>query len=591
MDIRFLATAVMTFAVMTGCSSMAPKDGGTIGAMEEALKPEPKPGTPVAPQLPPPAVSHALLPPMDLSAASTLSRRETRFDINVTETPAREFFMGLVDGTPYNMVVHPTVTGNISLSLKNVTIPEVMEVLQQVYGYEFRSSRSGYQVMPARLQSRIFQVNYLNLQRVGLSHTRVSSGQISDVNSDDNNNRNSSANSSNKNNRRGKGDGLISGSQINTRSESNFWGELTVALNALVGQGEGRAVVVMPQSGVVVVRAMPSEIREVEDYLRATDNIMHRQVILEAKILEVELNDGYEAGINWAQLISINGNKLGLGQSNGGNIFGETRARKDIPTGGITDPTLPPPVDFVDFKAFGGFFGAVLRTGNFMAFIELLGLQGNVQVLSSPRISTVNNQKAVIKVGTDEFFVTDVSSDNFDSVGGVTNRVSNDITLTPFFSGIALDVTPQVDGDGRVTLHIHPTVSDVQDQEKKIDLGDNTVVLPLAKSTVRESDSIVYAESGQLVVIGGLMQDVRSEKIASTPWLGDLPGIGALFRHTQQGAVKSELVILLRPTVVDSQDVWKGQVTESGDRVRGLDRGFHFGGRPDVFGNLGEKRL
>ena len=578
-----LFSVFMTLMVLTGCSSMEPKDGGTISAMEEALDPEPRASAPAAPTLPPPAVSSALLPPMELGAAGAAGRRETRFDINVTETPAREFFMGLVDGTPYNMVVHPTVTGNISLSLKNITIPEVMEVLQQVYGYEFRSSRSGYQVMPARLQSRIFQVNYLNLQRVGRSHTRVSSGQISDVNS--------GSGGSSSNDQSGTSGGLISGSQINTESTSDFWGELTVALNALVGQGEGRAVVVMPQSGVVVIRAMPAEIREVEDYLRATDNIMHRQVILEAKILEVELNDGYEAGINWAKMISVNGNKLGLGQSNGGNIFGDTRARKDIPTGGISDPKQPPPLDFVDFKAFGGFFGAVMNTGNFMAFIELLGLQGNVQVLSSPRISTVNNQKAVIKVGTDEFFVTDVSSDNYDSVAGASNRVSNDIELTPFFSGIALDVTPQVDAEGRVTLHIHPTVSDVQDQQKEIDLGENKVILPLARSTVRESDSIVYANSGQLIVIGGLMQDARSEKIASTPWLGDLPGVGALFRHTQQGAIKSELVILLRPTVVDNSDTWKSNLTESNDRIRNLDRGFHFGGRPDVFGNLGEKRL
>jgi len=580
-NVPLLFSVFMTVMVLTGCNSMEPKDGGTISAMEKAMDPEPQASVPAAPTVPPPAVSSALLPPMELGAAGAAGRRETRFDINVTETPAREFFMGLVDGTPYNMVVHPTVTGNISLSLKNVTIPEVMEVLQQVYGYEFRSSRSGYQVMPARLQSRIFQVNYLNLQRVGRSHTRVSSGQISDVSND----------SGSGNDQSGAGDGLISGSQINTESTSDFWGELTVALNALVGQGDGRAVVVMPQSGVVVIRAMPAEIREVEDYLRATDNIMHRQVILEAKILEVELNDGYEAGINWAKMISVNGNKLGLGQSNGGNIFGDTRARKDIPTGGISDPKQPPPLDFVDFKAFGGFFGAVMNTGNFMAFIELLGLQGNVQVLSSPRISTVNNQKAVIKVGTDEFFVTDVSSDNYDSVAGASNRVSNDIELTPFFSGIALDVTPQVDAEGRVTLHIHPTVSDVQDQQKEIDLGENKVILPLARSTVRESDSIVYANSGQLVVIGGLMQDARSEKIASTPWLGDLPGIGALFRHTQQGAIKSELVILLRPTVVDNSDTWKSNLTESNDRIRNLDRGFHFGGRPDVFGNLGEKRL
>jgi len=347
--------------------------------------------------------------------------------------------------------------------------------------------------------------------------------------------------------------------------------------------------VVMPQSGVVVVRALPAEQRKIEQFLQVTEGIMHRQVILEAKILEVELTDGYEAGINWAKMMSINGTQVGLGQSNGGDIFGDGRGRVDIPSGGIVSPGAASPVDVVDFAAFGGFFGATIQSGSFLSFIELLGLQGNVQVLSSPRVATVNNQKAVIKVGTDEFFVTDVSSTESNDTG-LNNRLSNDIELTPFFSGIALDVTPQVDENGRVTLHIHPTVSDVVDQQKEIDVGNGKVVLPLAKSTVRESDSIVYADSGQLVVIGGLMQDVKSEKIASTPWLGDLPGVGALFRHTQQGSLKSELVILLRPTVVDTPQVWNSALSDQSKRLDALDQGFHFGARPDIFGNVGEQR-
>ena len=125
-----------------------------------------------------------------------------------------------------------------------------------------------------------------------------------------------------------------------------------------------------------------------------------------------------------------------------------------------------------------------------------------MNVLSSPRIATMNNQKAVIKVGTDEFFVTDISST---TVTGAATTTSPSIELTPFFSGVALDVTPQISEQGEITLHVHPSVSRVEDQIKSIEFGtdDTTLTVPLARSTVREADSIVRARNGQVVVIGG----------------------------------------------------------------------------------------
>ncbi|WP_260291479.1 pilus (MSHA type) biogenesis protein MshL [Sedimenticola hydrogenitrophicus] len=528
--------------------------------------------------LPPPAVTAALLPPVDMRFPKADKRaQEARFDVNVSEVPVRAFLMGLVEGTPYNMVVHPQVEGSLSLSLKQVTIPDVMEVLRDVYGYEYQRVRSGFQVLPARLQSRIFQVNYLNLKRNGSSQTRVSSGQVSGSSDGDGGSSGSDSGAS----------GVTSGSEINTTSEADFWSELSGAVQSIVGSGAERSVVVSPQSGLVVVRAMPHELREVEAFLETTNEAMHRQVILEAKVIEVELNDGYQAGINWAKMMSVNGDSLSLGQSGGATLFSNPGgAGVELPQGGIGSPTEDSPVSFTSFSAFGGLFGAALNTGSFMAFIELLESQGNVQVLSSPRISTLNNQKAVIKVGSDEFFVTDVSST---TTTGTTTTTTPDITLTPFFSGIALDVTPQIDRHGRVTLHIHPSVSQVTDQQKVIQVGNESQNLPLAKSTVRESDSLVYAQSGQLVVIGGLMQDTRSEEVASTPLLGDLPLFGQLFRHTRQAAKKSELVIVLRPTVVESAETWRARISDTAERFRQLDRGFHYGSQPEVFGNLGEK--
>ncbi|MGE0335087.1 MAG: pilus (MSHA type) biogenesis protein MshL [Gammaproteobacteria bacterium] len=502
-----------------------------------------------APAPVPEAVRAALVPSLKLDDRELVAPPdEQRFDIAVNEVDAQQFFMSLVDGTRYNIVVHPSVTGKISLALKNVTIPEVIAAARDVYGYEFARTPYGYQVLPTRLEARVFQINYLNVSRSGASSTFVSAGTLqgrgdhSDVDSTVDE---VAGTVGGAEPRRG-----VVGTEIRTElPETSFWQELQASVLALVGDGKGRQVVVNPQSGVVVVRALPTELREVESYLVASQLIAQRQVILEAKILEVELADGFQSGINWAGVFS----EFTVGHTGGGTAFNQSPVRSDLQ--GAAFDLVPGITNIagVPASAFGGVFSLALNGGDFTAFLELLKTQGSVQVLSSPRISTMNNQKAVIKVGTDEFFVTDVSTT---TVTGTSTTSTPNIELTPFFSGIALDVTPQISRDGEVMLHIHPTVSEVADQQKNITVAGVAQTLPLARSTVRESDSIVKARNGQLVVIGGLMQDRQTDTNAQTPTLGDLPMIGALFRQKQTQAVKSELVILLRPIVVDSPAQW-----------------------------------
>lgn len=508
-------------------------DAETPGDVSAALMPE------VAPEVPAPA-------------------DEPRFDLSVDEAPARAFFMGLVEGTPYNMVVHPDVRGTISLELKDVTVPEVMQIAQRVYGYEHERRRNGYIVLPARLQSRIFHVDYLDVNRSGESNMRVSSGQVSETRND------TGADG-------GTGRRTPS-SRIATSSEADFWGRLDAMVRSVVGPGEGRSVIVDPEAGLVVVRAMPGELRDVEAYLRAAQENLQRQVILEAKILEIRLSEEHEAGINWGALAEAsNGDRAFAGQTTLSG--GESTV---LTAGGAFDPTsITRPGDASQFD-FGGLFAIGARTTDFAALIRLLDTQGDVQVLSSPRVSTLNNQKAVIKVGTDEFFVTDIESQR--DIGATASSRSLDVELTPFFSGIALDVTPQIGRDGNVTLHVHPSVSDVRDQTKNIVVAGEQQSLPLAFSSVRESDSVVRARDGQVIVIGGLMEDQATRRRAQAGGLGSIPLLGALFRQRADSSERTELVILLRPVIADAPSDWSGQMDDFSRRLRGRGRDGASGG-------------
>lgn len=502
-------------------------------------------------------VSASLLPPMQLQLPGIHDiQTETRFDVKVRRVRARDFFLSLVDGTPYNMVVHPKLGGYISLDLKNTTVPEVLKVVRSVHGYDFKMTGKTIQVFPNTIHTRIFKVDYLAMKRTGASVTTSKTGQISVSGSSADNGSDSNSGSSNS-------------STIQTDSSSDFWNELKVSLEMLVGQEDGRRVSINAQTGMVVVRAEPSILRVVEEYLETSQAILTRQVILEARILEVTLNDRFQTGINWSVLNSSDQGMLSLNQVGGGSIFSGNGYTSHTGSSVTLDPGTITGIAGSVTDSFGGVFGAALSTRNFDAFIELLKAQGDVQVLSSPRVSTINNQKAVIKVGNDEFFVTNVETDENNNVSGGTTSVS--VELEPFFSGVALDVIPQISEDGEIVLHVHPAVSDVNEQTKTVSTTFGSLILPLAASNIRESDTIIRASNGQVVVIGGLMQNITTDDQAGIPVLGDIPVLGHLFRHTKQETRKSELVILLKPTIVDAEGrVWQREMQRSSDTIKAL---------------------
>ena len=479
-------------------------------------------------------VGAALLPPLEQTQET-----EQRFDVNARDVEARSFFQALVEGTGYNVVVHPGVSASIDLRLTDVTVPEVMDIAGDVYGLSIQRKGRLFQVDTDRVQTRLFPINYLSFKRSGGSETRVSSGQVSSARSNDD-----SGSSGNREERNAGSSRNLVGTRISTETESDFWSDLQESLSMIVGSADNHQVVTNPGAGLVMVRANGETLRQVRDYLERTELIMQRQVVLEAKVLEVTLNEGYQQGINWSDV-----------QSSAG--------RQDYFTAQSLGGQSIRPSDI------GGLFSATIQAGDFSGLIQLLGEQGNVQTLSSPRIATVNNQKAVIKVGTDEFFVTDIDFDEDNGSINANDSTTTSVELTPFFSGISLDVTPQISEDNSVTLHVHPSVSEVNDQQKVITIGDQDVTLPLALSTVRETDSVIRADSGQIVVIGGLIQNISEDDNAAVPFFSEIPFLGEAFRQRNFQSRKSELVILIRPVVVGA-DTMSADISASRERMQVL---------------------
>jgi len=511
-------------------------------------------GKPSTPQ----NINQALLQASSAQFPVSSQTPEKRFDISIKNAPAKSFFLGLVSGTPYNMVVSPDITGMISLDLKNVTIQEALDAVRDIYGYDYHETAYGFEVLPPTLQTQIFSVNYLDVQRDGNSTTSISSGEVTSVGTQSSGGT-STGGTAGPSPNGGSTTTPPSSSEVKSTFKNDFWASLQTTLLTMVGTDGGRQVIVNSQAGIVMVRGYPKDLRAVAQYLDTIQHHMNRQVVLEAEILEVTLNDSYQAGINWRALNLTQGNLTAT------NAFATA-------TSITTAPFM--------------FFNSGNTSTTFQSMIDLLETQGTVHVLSSPRISTANNQQAVIKVGTDSFFVTNITSNQ--SPSGTGTSTSSSVGLTPFFSGITLDVTPQISLQGDVLLHVHPAVSVVTTDNKSVNLGTQGILqLPLAESSIRESDDIVRAKNGQIIVIGGMMLRNTDEEISSTPGLSRIPFVGALFRSPTQTASKTELVILLRPVVPDD-DTWGDQIHKTLHRFSSLNRGYHVGSRPEVFGDEGE---
>ncbi|MBK7899284.1 MAG: pilus (MSHA type) biogenesis protein MshL [Azonexus sp.] len=534
------------------------------------------------------AVGRAMMPPVQVAEVIP-AKPEPRFNLAVNNAPAGQVFMALVAGTRYSMLFPPELSGALTLNLKDVTVREALDAIRELYGYEYKIAGNRITIQTNSLQSRIYQLNYLASRRQGMTDMRVTSSSPSVVNPSGSSGGSSGSNTSNTTPQAAAAATAAGGtptagglavsntdaSRVRTSSDNDFWHDLRTALTTIVGGGEGRNVIVSPMSGVVLVKALPQELRAVESYLKATQLMVERQVMLEAKIIEVALNDSFQTGVNWAKFGGndrrFSAGVLAPGTTLSGNSAALAGTAATSGTAGTGLTITPGTAGAIAATALGqGFFGLAFQSRDFAALVSFLETQGDLQVLSNPRIATLNNQKAVLKVGSDDYFVTNISTSTTTSGTGTVTTPT--ITLQPFFSGIALDVTPQIDDEGNIILHIHPAVTVVEERSKQVNLGTlGSFTLPLASSTINETDSIVRVQDGHIVAIGGLMSQEQSNSRDGLPGVSRVPGLGLLFGQKGASNRKRELVILIKSTVIQNESSWRQDLVDTQERMQGLD--------------------
>ena len=542
-----------------------------------------------------------LIPSLSLDQR-LLTPVEERVSISSPNLPADVFFNSLVVDTDYGVVISPDVDVQINLSIPNVTIEEAMDTVAELYNLDISRRGNIFTIRPGGLRTRQFMIDYLDVQRQGSSSIQVTS-----TNSQNGGGGNSGFGGGGFSGggfsggqggfggggiggQGGFGGGGGAGGQISTSTGTDFWSELEVVISNLIGvestggstgasagggggifggigsigsrnqstvTDEGKSVLVQPQTGIVIVTAFPAEIDRIEAFINAAQESLRREVTIQVQFLEVILNKGFQYALDFDTFGQQANNPItGSGEFRGtaeGLLGSTSDVVGQLVSAGSSIDGLSNPLQistaFTDFDAV----------------FQLLQTRGSTQVISSPQLRALNNQKAVFQVGVQEFFQTQTDSTTVASAANTTTNSDNN--LQQFFSGISMDITPQISLSGEITLHVHPTVSAVDEQSKNI----GGQVVPLARTSTREIDTVIKAVNGQIVVLGGLAFERNVNETAGLPGADKIPIVGAVLEQKQTQTVKSEFIILLKP-VVQSLASEQDPINESNDRFSELSR-------------------
>jgi MSHA biogenesis protein MshL len=438
-----------------------------------------------------------VLPQVEKEKKIEIEGPKELFSFSLREADLKDVLRGIAKQANYNVVVEPDVKGTSTVDLKNVTLPKALEYILEPLNYGYKLEDRTIYVSRPKVETRVFQFNYVTFIKKGKSLVKGSSGT----------------------DRSGE---QATGITLETGTENDVWKGVEDSLKTLLS-AEGK-LTFNKQAALIAVTDYPKNLKNIAGFLQSVESSVQRQIMIEARIIEVQLNDKNQEGVNWS---FIEG-KIGS------LIFNFEQQLQ------IIDPRAAVQSGLQSVKLFVG--GPHLDIQK--SFIDLLKTQGTLNYLSNPKVSTLNNQRAVIKVATDDAVFESTTTPS--AIGQPT--VST--TIKYITIGLVLDVVPHVDDKGNITMNIHPMLTE-RTGEDAVDRQTGNRVPILA---VREVDTTVRVREGEMVVIGGLIREFKRNQYAATPGLSGVPLLGWAFRSKVDEVQRSELVIFLTPKVVYAKD-------------------------------------
>ena len=472
---------------------------------------------------------------------------EKLFSFFARDASIQDVLLSFSRESDLNIVIDPEVSGKVTIDLKRVTLREALDAILFPLGWTYRIDGRFIQITRPQMETRLFTLNYISTKRTGKREIYASTGG-------------------------GLQTGALLGQQgavstggtrtgfsdLVSIDEMDIWVEIQRGLETIIFgsvdekekaadkekaalarvDGKGRKLVINKSTGVIWVTDYPANLNKVASYLETVEGSSQRQVTIQAKIMEVILSDQYKAGINWKVIEGLPRSinlSWGLTDKTGttGYPGGTTSTTSGTTTGGIATPGT------FKIKPFGGTLaiGALGTEVALSDIVQAISEQGDVKILSNPTISTLNNQKAIIRVGDqDVFFITGAIA--------TQNTVTQTIQPMTIDIGIILDVTPQIAEDGTIIMNIHPSITEKTGEKVT---PDGKTTFPLL--SVRETDTTVRVRDNQTIIIAGLMAEKKEEAAIGVPLLKSIPLLGHLFRYKTENKKKSELVIMITPTV------------------------------------------
>ena len=492
--------ALLFALLLPGCGPLKASPPSSRHLALPSAEPAPLPAPMPVPVVPP--------PPADLPSTH---EELQRFSVAVEGVEVRELLFALARDGQLNVDIHPAIEGRVTLNAVEQTLPQILDRISRQLSLRYRLDGPNWVLEPDTPIVRHYRVDYVNMSRVAQGAVGVAT-RIATTGSGTPGALGSSGGDNN------------STTTVVNESANRFWERLGEGLGMLLG--ESGSVILQPEGGVVTVRAPEARQREVAALLDALMAGVRRQVLIEATVVEVELADEFQAGVDWLRLGGRAGEALNLEQS--------------LSAGRLGAAPL---------------FSAALDLGrvfDLTATLRMLARFGELRVLSSPRLMVMNNQTAMLKVVDNRvYFTTQVEEELNDQ--GVTARRSYETTVHTVPVGFVMGVTPQIGEDRAVTLNVRPTISRIlrfiPDPSPPLAAAGVTSLVP--EIQVRELESVLKVESGRVAVLGGLMQESVDRDREGAPGLESLPLIGELFRFRDERLRKTELVILIRPLVME----------------------------------------